>query len=89
MLLIGAIAFASFTSSAQIQGYGVGDTVDNFTVTDTNGNTHDLYAYAEAGKYILLDFFLTLVALVREPLQSSMSFMINSVATLVMSSVSQ
>ncbi len=57
MLLIGAIAFASFTSSAQIQGYGVGDTVDNFTVTDTNGNTHDLYAYAEAGKYILLDFF--------------------------------
>lgn len=57
MLLLGVIAFASLTSSAQIQGYDVGDTVDNFTVTDTDGNTHDLYAYAEAGKYILLDFF--------------------------------
>ncbi len=57
MLLFGALALASFTSSAQVTGYAVGATVDNFTVTDVNGNEHDLYAYAEAGKYILLDFF--------------------------------
>ncbi|MFI5202966.1 MAG: T9SS type A sorting domain-containing protein [Flavobacteriales bacterium] len=42
---------------AQIQGYTVGQTVANFTVTDTDGNTHSLYSYTAAGKYVMLDFF--------------------------------
>ena len=57
LLLFGAVAMASLSASAQVTGYGEGDTIDNFTVVDVNGVTHDLYEYAEAGKYILLDFF--------------------------------
>ena len=43
--------------SAQIQGYNLNDTVSDFTVTDIEGNTHTLYEYTAAGKYVYLDFF--------------------------------
>lgn len=42
---------------AQADNYPNGSTVDDFTVTDTHGQTHNLNAYAAAGKYVLLDFF--------------------------------
>lgn len=47
----------SFIGNAQINGYSVGDVVDDFTVTDTNGVEHNLYEYTQAGKYVFLDFF--------------------------------
>lgn len=47
----------TLTSFAQINGYNVGDVVDDFTVTDTNGDEHNLYEYTQAGKYVFLDFF--------------------------------
>ena len=34
-----------------------GTTVNNFTVTDTDGNEHDLYTITASGKYVFLDFF--------------------------------
>lgn len=47
----------TLTSFAQINGYSVGDVVDDFTVTDTDGVEHNLYEYTQAGKYVFLDFF--------------------------------
>ena len=47
----------SITSFSQVNNYNVGDVVDDFTVTDIHGVEHNLYEYAEAGKYIYLDFF--------------------------------
>lgn len=44
-------------SQAQVLNYNEGEIVDNFTVTDTDGVSHDLYAYTAAGKYVILDFF--------------------------------
>lgn len=44
-------------ATAQATNYPNGSTVANFTVTDVDGNSHDLYAYNAAGKYVLLDFF--------------------------------
>ncbi|GAB4287070.1 MAG: hypothetical protein Kow0068_12820 [Marinilabiliales bacterium] len=32
-------------------------TAVDFTVTDTDGNTHNLFSYLDAGKYVCLDFF--------------------------------
>ncbi len=43
--------------NAQIQNYTVGQTVSNFTVTDIDGNQHDLYTYTAQGKWVVLDFF--------------------------------
>lgn len=34
-----------------------GDTAPDFTVTDTDGNSHTLSDYLEAGQYVLLDFY--------------------------------
>ncbi|MEO9533281.1 MAG: T9SS type A sorting domain-containing protein [Crocinitomicaceae bacterium] len=34
-----------------------GTTVDDFTVTDTDGNTYSLYDITASGKYVYLDFF--------------------------------
>lgn len=42
---------------AQLQGYSVGQTVNDFTVTDTQGNTHNLYTITASGKHVVLDFF--------------------------------
>ncbi len=44
---------------SQISGYDVGDTVDDFTVTDINGITHNLYSITAQGKYVYLDFSYT------------------------------
>lgn len=44
---------------AQITGYNLNDVVDDFTVTDTNGETHNLYSYTAEGKYVYLDFSYT------------------------------
>ncbi|MCH2235389.1 MAG: T9SS type A sorting domain-containing protein [Crocinitomicaceae bacterium] len=37
--------------------YAVGATVNDFTVTDTKGNSHNLYTITASGKYVFLDFF--------------------------------
>lgn len=42
---------------AQLQGYSVGQTVNDFTVTDTQGHTHNLYSITASGKHVVLDFF--------------------------------
>ncbi|HBB48772.1 MAG TPA: hypothetical protein DCZ44_03950 [Flavobacteriaceae bacterium] len=42
---------------AQATNYNVGDTVDDFTVTDTDGVEHNLYSITASGKYVFLDFF--------------------------------
>ena len=47
----------TITSFGQANNYNVGDVVDDFTVTDIHGVEHNLYEYADAGKYIYLDFF--------------------------------
>jgi thiol-disulfide isomerase/thioredoxin len=44
-------------ATAQATNYPNGSTVANFTVTDTEGNTVDLYTITASGKYVLLDFF--------------------------------
>jgi thiol-disulfide isomerase/thioredoxin len=54
LMILGASAFGL---NAQIQGYSVGQTVTDFTVTDTDGNTHTLSDYTNAGKWVVLDFF--------------------------------
>ncbi len=43
--------------NAQVTTYSVGEVVDNFTVTDTEGNEHDLYTITASGKYVYIDFF--------------------------------
>lgn len=48
---------ATFTSLAQFNNYNNGDIVNDFTVTDVYGNTHNLHEYTAAGKYVYLDFF--------------------------------
>lgn len=54
-------AFALFTGmsflNAQATSYPNGSTVANFTVTDTDGNSVDLYTITASGKYVLIDFF--------------------------------
>lgn len=44
---------------AQVTAYNVGDVVDNFTITDTQGVEHNLYDITASGKYVFLDFFFT------------------------------
>jgi thiol-disulfide isomerase/thioredoxin len=53
-------AFAILLSTAmfaQVQNYAIGDTVDDFTVTDTDGVEWNLYDLTAQGKYVYLDFF--------------------------------
>ena len=47
----------SFIAQAQFNNYDNGDTVADFTVTDVNGETHNLYEYTSQGKYVYMDFF--------------------------------
>ena len=47
----------TIASFGQASNYNVGDVVDDFTVTDTDGIVHNLYTYADAGKHVYLDFF--------------------------------
>ena len=37
----------------------IGNPAPDFTVTDTDGNTHRLYDYLEAGRTVILDFYYT------------------------------
>ncbi len=51
------LLFFTVFASAQTNNYQVGDVVDDFTVTDTEGNEYNLTALTAAGKYVYLDFF--------------------------------
>jgi len=56
-LLLGVSAFAFF--GAAIAQTAVGTYVNNFTLTDINGNSHDLYSYLDAGKTVVIDVSAT------------------------------
>ena len=51
------LLIVSCVVSAQVTTYNLGDVVDDFTVTDTDGNIHNLYSITAQGKYVFLDFF--------------------------------
>ncbi len=57
IILIAFAIFALNNVSAQVGTYAVGDTVDDFTVTDTAGVEWSLYDLTAQGKYVYLDFF--------------------------------
>jgi thiol-disulfide isomerase/thioredoxin len=57
LLSILAVGAIGLSASAQVTTYSVGDVVDNFTVTDTDGNTQDLYTITASGKHVFIDFF--------------------------------
>jgi len=42
---------------SQVNNYQIGDTIDDFTVTDIHGVEHNLYSITAQGKYVWLDFF--------------------------------
>ena len=44
-------------ANAQTSNYQVGDVVDDFTVTDTEGNEYNLYSLIAEEKLVWLDFF--------------------------------
>ena len=56
LLSIGLI-IALTSANAQIQGYNVGDVVDDFTITTIHGDEINLYSITETGKYVYIDFF--------------------------------
>lgn len=53
-ILFFIIACKAFSQTGNYQN---GDLVDNFTVTDIDGEEHDLYSITAQGKYVWLDFF--------------------------------
>mgnify|MGYP005818806095 CR=1 FL=1 len=55
--LLLACLMLSFQAFSQASNYNVGDVVNDFTVTDTDGVDHNLYGLIDAGKYVYLDFF--------------------------------
>ena len=55
--LLALMLLFTISSFGQASNYNIGDIVDDFTVTDVYGVEHNLYEYADAGKYIYLDFF--------------------------------
>lgn len=48
------VFFFSFSGFGQLQN---GTTAPNFTLTDIEGNQHELYQYLDQGKTVYLDFF--------------------------------
>ena len=46
-----------FAASAQTNNYPIGSTVADFTVTDTEGESYNLYDLTSSGKFVMLDFF--------------------------------
>lgn len=56
-LLASLAVAAAFLLNAQATNYPNGSLVADFTVTDTDGNVHNLYTYTAQGKYVILDFF--------------------------------
>lgn len=57
LLSITGVFALSLGVNAQVTTYSVGDVVDDFTVTDTDGNEHNLYEITASGKHVYLDFF--------------------------------
>lgn len=57
LLAIFSVCALGIGANAQVGTYSVGDVVDDFTVTDTDGNEHNLYSITASGKYVYLDFF--------------------------------
>lgn len=55
LVLLATVLHAS--TFAQVQGYAEGEVVNDFTVTDTDGNVHNLYSITASGKHVMLDFF--------------------------------
>lgn len=55
-ILLSIFALAAMSSYAQLPA---GSTAPDFTVTDLNGNTHNLYSYLESGKHVLLNVSAT------------------------------
>lgn len=53
--ILGLLLYAG-SFNAQVN-FNIGSTVPNFTVTDSEGNTHTLYNYTSSGKYVLIDFY--------------------------------
>jgi thiol-disulfide isomerase/thioredoxin len=51
------LAATVVAGNAQVQGYSVGQTVSDFTVTDVHGNTHTLSDITNSGKLVVIDFF--------------------------------
>ena len=49
-------SFFAFTAKAELPD---GTIAPDFTVTDINGNVHNLYTYLNAGKHVILDFSAT------------------------------
>lgn len=49
--------FFTILSNSQVNNYQVGDVVDDFTVTDIDGQEYNLYSLTAQGKYVWLDFF--------------------------------
>ena len=56
-LLLVTACLTAATVLGQANNYPNGSTVSDFTVTDTEGITHNLYTYTSQGKYVMLDFF--------------------------------
>ncbi|MEZ4875594.1 MAG: T9SS type A sorting domain-containing protein [Flavobacteriaceae bacterium] len=56
LLFLGVISL-NFVGFSQANNYQNGDTVNDFTVTDTEGNVHNLYDITASGKYVFVDFF--------------------------------
>ena len=57
LLLSSILAFTTLLAIGQANNYPNGSLVSNFTVTDTEGNSHSLYSITAQGKYVMLDFF--------------------------------
>lgn len=56
LLSIAALALSSTTSYAQLAD---GSIAPDFTITDINGDTHNLYSILDEGKPVILDLFAT------------------------------
>jgi hypothetical protein len=58
-ILITLVLWLSFLTSALFAQLPNGSTAPDFTTTDINGNTHNLYEYLEEGKTVILKFTAT------------------------------
>ncbi len=59
LLSLGVIAATTFAGQAQVNTYSVGQTVNDFTLTDVHGVTHNLSQITASGKWVVIDFFFT------------------------------
>lgn len=55
LLALSLALLVTFTSSSQVSI----TTAPDFTVTDTEGHSHNLYTILNSGKYVCVDFFFT------------------------------